>query len=444
MSKPNILFLADTTHQAGAVLDHIHAVTASSDFNWHVLNPLAVKTIEKFDFRLFDAIGVHFSVKLHGGYYLSALLKKRIRAYSGPKFIFLQDEYQKVNQTQAFLYRLGFDVLFTLVRPELFNQAYPDKRLKQLKKVSVLTGYVDDAMHSMEAPPIAQRALDVSYRSRRCDYRLGKLAQEKTVIASEFIKKTADTQLTLDISIEESERVYGEAWFDLLMRSKVVLGTESGASIWDVDERISKKINQFLRKHQNASFDTVFDTVLKPYEGNLVYSAISPRVFEAAAAKTAMLMFVGEYSGVCIPNVHYIALEKDFSNFSEVLEKIQDDAYLQAMADRAYADLIASGHYAQSKLSHIVSDELMALINHKAAASTEAVITTQYKHILEKHKFLNQWRCFYTELLFILSNFFRLLFLEPSGTWIAKLRLLTEGAKRYFAYLNPRMKKNGV
>jgi hypothetical protein len=34
-----------------------------------------------------------------------------------------------------------------------------------------------------------------------------------------------------------------------------------------------------------------------------------------------------------------------------------------------------------------------------------------------------------------------LLFLEPSGTWISKLTLLTKGAKRYFAYLNPRMKK---
>ena len=188
----------------------------------------------------------------------------------------------------------------------------------------------------------------------------------------------------------------------------------------------------------------MFDEVLKPYEGNLVYSAISPRVFEAAAAKTPMLMFVGDYSGVCTPDVHYIALEKDFSNFSDVLEKIQDDGYLQTMADRAYADLIASGHYAQSKLSNIISDELQLLMNYKVATSTKAMIVKQHKSILEKHKFLNQFRCFYTELGFVSSNFFRLLFLEPSGTWISKLTLLTKGAKRYFAYLNPRMKKNRI
>ena len=43
MSKPNVLFLADTTHQAGAVIDHIHAATASDAFHWHVLNPLYFK-----------------------------------------------------------------------------------------------------------------------------------------------------------------------------------------------------------------------------------------------------------------------------------------------------------------------------------------------------------------------------------------------------------------
>jgi len=339
VKKPNILFLADTTHQAGAVLDHIRAVTASHEFNWHIFNPLTMKTLDKLDLSLFDAIGIHFSIKLHGHYYLSRPLKQRIQAYTGPKFVFLQDEYQKVNETQALLYRLGFDVLFTLVQPDLFERAYPDHRLNKLKKVHILTGYVDEAMCTLKAPPIAERPIDVSYRARRCDYRLGKLGQEKVILASEFMKRVEHSRLTLDISTQESDRIYGQAWFDLLMRSKVVLGTESGASIWDADGEVSKKIQKFLRKNRGASFDTVFEALLKPYEGNLLYRAVSPRVFEAAAAKTAMVMFVGDYSGVCKPNVHYIALEKDFSNLSEVLQKIQDNDYLQAMVDRTHNDL---------------------------------------------------------------------------------------------------------
>ncbi len=439
--KPNILLLADTTHQAGAVRDHIHAVTASSDsFNWHVLNPLNFKTLDKLDLSLFDGIAVHFSIKLHGSYYLSSALKRKIKQYTGPKFVFLQDEYQKVNHTQVLLYALGFDVLFTLVQPELMRQAYPDKRLERLKKVYVLTGYVHPSMHEIKAPDIASRTLDISYRTRRCDYRLGQLAQEKTKIASEFIIRGAGMPLQFDISIEESDRVYGDAWFDLLMRSKVVLGTESGASIWDVDGKISKKVSQYLRKNRGASFDAVFEAVLKPYEGNLYYSAISPRVFEAAATKTAMVMFVGDYSGVCQRDVHYIGLEKDFSNIEAVLEKIQDNAYLQSIADRAYADLIASGDYAQSALSALVVKELNLFIKNKQPMASEAVIKAQCEIISGKHKRLNQVRCMGAEFKFVISNFFKLLFCEPSETWLSKVRLLGAGAKRYIAYLSPRMK----
>lgn len=438
---PNILFFADTTHQAGAVRDHIHAVTASDDFHWHVVNPLSLKTIDKLDLSLFDAIGIHFSIKMHGYYYLSGAIKRKIKAFKGFKFVFLQDEYQKVNHTQDLLAKLGCDVLFTLVRPECFQQAYPDKRLKNLKKVHVLTGYVDDALLSLDPPPISQRTIDVSYRSRRCDYRLGKLGQEKTILATEFPKYAKGHDLTLDISVEESDRVYGEAWFNLLKNSKVVLGTESGASIWDVDGRIGKKTRQFLRKHHHATFDTVFKEVLEPYEGNLHYSAISPRVFEAASAKAAMVMFVGDYSHVCKPDVHYIPLQKDFSNIGEVLEKIKDDTFLQSLADRAYEDLIASGSYAKERLSAATAKELTeAFKTQKLKASDPLQVKANIAKLSVRYKLLNQFRCFYTELAFVFFQFSRLLFLEPSETWVSKLGMLTEGAKRYLSYMNPRVK----
>jgi len=440
VNKPNILFLADTAHQAGAVVDHIRAVTASTEFSWHVLNPLAFKTIDKLDFTKFDAIGLHFSIKLHGSYYLSSLLKKKISVYQGIKFIFLQDEYQKVNQTQSLLYTLGFDILFTLVNPKLFDKAYPDPRLKQLKKIHILTGYVGEYLKSIVAPPVSERRIDVSYRSRRCEYRLGKLGQDKTILASEFVSQTRHTKLNIDISVDESDRVYGKAWFDLLMRSKVVLGTESGASIWDVDGVVTKKVKQFLRKNKGANFDCVFQKVLKPYDEKLMYSAISPRVFEAAATKTPMVMFPGHYNGICEPNVHYIVLEKDFSNLSDVLNKINDNDYLQAMADRTYVDLIESGKYSQKQLSKLVVDELLSKLE-KDGFSHYSELSHPIEKTLERYHLLNKLRCFCTEIKFIMFNFFRLLCTTPGEISLSRKKLLLEGAKQYFSYLNPRMKK---
>ena len=64
-----------------------------------------------------------------------------------------------------------------------------------------------------------------------------------------------------------------------------------------------------------------------------------------------MVLFPGEYAGILEPWKHYIPLAKDFSNFAEVAAKIKDDDYLQAVVDRNYNDLIASGKYSYQTLS---------------------------------------------------------------------------------------------
>jgi hypothetical protein len=55
-----------------------------------------------------------------------------------------------------------------------------------------------------------------------------------------------------------------------------------------------------------------------------------------------------------IANRHYIPLEKDFSNLDHVLERINDIPALQAMADQAYEDLIASGAYSYKAYAQFI------------------------------------------------------------------------------------------
>lgn len=440
MDKPNILFLANTTHHTSAVKNHIKAITTGNNINWHIINPLTCKTIDKFDFSLFDAIGLHYSIKPYDHYYLTSGLKIKIAAFQGTKFLFLQDEYQKVNQVQDFLYSLGFHVLFTLVNKAIIDQAYPDPRLTQLKKITVLTGYIHDDMRSIIAPPITSRTIDISYRGRKCEYWLGSLANEKQIIANEFINRTKGAGLAIDVSLEESKRLYGEQWLQLLMNSKAVLGTESGASIWDFDGSIQKKTNQYLRLHKNADFNAVYEQVLKPYDWNIPYTAVSPRVFEAAATKTAMVMFPGDYSGVCCPDVHYIVLEKNFSNLNDVVSKLKSQDYLQNLVDRTYADLIESGLYSQHVFSKLVGDELLGQIKDRKKGVTALEVSVKIGDKIKKYKHLNQFRCIYIEANFIAINFYRLLF-GPKHSFFEKIKILAAGFKRYIAYLLPRFKK---
>ena len=94
-----------------------------------------------------------------------------------------------------------------------------------------------------------------------------------------------------------------------------------------------------------ASFEEVQAKFLLPYENKIRLNQISPRCFEAAALRTAMVLFEGEYSGVLEPGRHYILLRKDFSNFAEVLDALRDDAGLQRLVDRTFEEIARNPKY---------------------------------------------------------------------------------------------------
>ena len=58
-----------------------------------------------------------------------------------------------------------------------------------------------------------------------------------------------------------------------------------------------------------------------------------------------MVLFEGRYSGILVPDRHFISLKKDFSNFEEVLHKLRDHKFLQAMADRTYEEIALNPKY---------------------------------------------------------------------------------------------------
>lgn len=440
MQITKILFLADTSHHTGAVKDHINAIIAANDdFEWYVENPLKNKVLDKVDLNYFDVIGVHYSIKPYNNYYLSAALRNKLAAYKGLKFQFLQDEYQRVNLVQNYLAELGFDILFTLVKPELYKAAYPDKRLQNLKMVTVLTGYVSPEMISYNPPLIAARQIDVSYRARRCDFWLGALSYEKQWIGDAFLHNTKYSDLVTDISMDERARIYGQDWIRFLQQSKVVLGTESGASVWDFDGTIERQVNAYLAKHRKAGFEEVYQSVLEPVDGKILYNAISPRVFEAAANKTAMLMFPGYYSGVLIPDRHYMVLEKDFSNIKDVVQKIRDPLFLQNMVDITYEEIIVSGVYDRKKLADCVEKTLCeALTSRKNNRTIEGNLASYLQDVRQRYHKRNTALLLMTELCFITKNFKELLF-DKRRSGLEKLAYLYQQGRRYTTYLASRV-----
>lgn len=443
----NGLLLADTGHPATAVADHVNAICLGKNIHWHIENPLAQKNLSKLDLNYFDVIGIHYSIKPYSSYYLDKALFSAINKYHGVKFLFAQDEYAHAQRIEHVMLELDIAILFTLVAPEDIARAYPDPRLSRIKKITVDTAYAPELPDVSIRKPIHQRTIDVFYRSREFPFHLGDLGRERLTIAKGVRARAKDYHLNVDISTHENDRIYGQEWITKLSNARAVLGTESGSSIWDHDGRIAQAVHKKLRKNRNISYQALHDEVLKPYEGNLIYSTISPRVFEAALLGTPMILFPGRYSGILKAEQHYIPLEKDFSNFDDIINKLKDDDYLQNLADRCYADLIASERYSAEVLAQLVETHLLEEMNRSALKLTAknlelqpiAGVIQHIAQIKQQYKSTNTLKYILAEVKFILANFLKLL-TNRNHTEKSRWQALYFGARRYCVYLFARIR----
>src|SRR5262249_13653120 len=130
----------------------------------------------------------------------------------------------------------------------------------------------------------------------------------------------AERGVAANISVNEEDRIYGPKWFEFLGDCRAVLGTESGSNVFDFDGTLKTAIDSYLSDHPDADFETIHALFLSGRDGEIKMNQVSPRIFEAAAANTAMILFEGDYSGVVKPWTHFIPLKKDFSNIDEVLK----------------------------------------------------------------------------------------------------------------------------
>ena len=58
-----------------------------------------------------------------------------------------------------------------------------------------------------------------------------------------------------------------------------------------------------------------------------------------------MIHLEGNYSEIVQPDVHYIKVDKDYSNLDEVVERMRDKSFCLEMRKRAYDEFIACGKY---------------------------------------------------------------------------------------------------
>jgi hypothetical protein len=118
-----------------------------------------------------------------------------------------------------------------------------------------------------------------------------------------------------------------------------MLGVESGASVFDFTGDIQRAADAHAAREPKVSFEKLRDLYFSDHEGKIILNQISPRCFEAAALKTLMILYEGEYSGRMTAGRHYVALKKDHSNHSEVVAVLKDPRRAEAIIDAAYREV---------------------------------------------------------------------------------------------------------
>ena len=156
--------------------------------------------------------------------------------------------------------------------------------------------------------------------------------------------------------------------------ARTVLGSESGSNVFDFDGSIERRYQELKAKGEVNYESLLTNTDIR--EDEIEMGQVSPRVFEAAAQWTAMILLKGRYSGVVRPGEHYIELERNFGNIDEVLCRVQDLDAMEAMVTRAHDHLIKSGAF--SYRGFVQKVESAIVWKHRKLRGASAVRAAPY------------------------------------------------------------------
>ena len=310
----------------------------------HIPNaPLALKP--SVDLDAFSAILIHNTAayNVDNLYSLDMFTARKLRDYRGVKVLMKQDENYRFQELAQYIGKTKFDLILTCLPGEELTKIYPPAIAGAPRFEYMLAGYVTPGLRALD-PRKNERPVDIGYRGSIQSLDFGRLAFEKRKIGDDVARLLSGRGLRLDISSRWEDRFGGEAWFEFLGSCKATLGSESGASVFDLDGKLKRRCKEAERKlgpfREGHDYAESYLAAFTDLEDNVNYRGLSPLHFEAIAAGTVQILYPGNYSGILIPERHYLPLARDYSNLDAVVDSICDDSKRRQMAETAYEEII--------------------------------------------------------------------------------------------------------
>tara|TARA_B100000035_G_scaffold283322_1_gene265419 strand:+ start:121 stop:1353 length:1233 start_codon:yes stop_codon:yes gene_type:complete len=361
MTTNLLLYHQSPANSESTIKEHLKSFNKFSKGNFLELNTF-YRPSSKFFRQKFDVIIFHYSIFGSYPFHLREEIVEFASKQDAVKIYFFQDEHQHHDKRIEIIQDIGYSQIYTLADQE-FHELLFKSKLKGVDVYQTLTGFVGDySIYKSYIKEFSDRTIDIFYRARNLPIYMGRGSQEKHEIGEYFLRREELSNLNLNISTDESDRVYGKEWFKHLGNSRFTLGTEAGVSIFDFTGKIYKPFIDEISKGVMTEGEA-YSTHLEKHEGNIHYRTISPRIFEASSMKVCPIMFPGKYNNILIPNKNYICLEKDFSNLGEVISCMEDKKLVKEIIQNNFDLFFKSDEYTLKNFIKIFDDNLQTIFS---------------------------------------------------------------------------------
>jgi hypothetical protein len=289
-----------------------------------------------------------------------------VRDLRCPKAIVPHDEQTRSDRLCWLAREYGVTHVFTPASPLAWPMIYEGLDFDAVSFMTVLTGYVDEetvTQTAERARPQHERSIDIGYRAWASWPFFGRHGLLKVELGDRVAERAPDMGLVVDISRYAKDALLGDSWFDFLLKCKYTLGVEGGSSVFDRDGSIMASTHEYLRRHPGASFEEVEAACFPGQDGLFDYRLLGPRHFEAVLTKTCQVLVEGEYGGALKAGLHYVPVKRDLSDIDEVLAVVKADTERDAMVERAYQDIIASGKWTYEAFANQVLDTTLEAVD---------------------------------------------------------------------------------
>ncbi|PKO28436.1 MAG: hypothetical protein CVU32_01110 [Betaproteobacteria bacterium HGW-Betaproteobacteria-5] len=315
-----------------------------------------------------------------------------VRDSSAVKIAFPQDEYDCNELLDEWMCDWRVDVVFSVISSG-WDVLYP--RYHKLGDIRLgYTGYIDETLLDRPIKPFARRPIDIGYRAKKLPPYFGRIGETKWTVGRDVALQAHRAGLKVDIELGDAGTLLGDAWLDFIGNSKFTLGANSGSSLLDPKGDIQRSVRSYLADYPEASFDEVEAACFPAMEGRYSFTAISPRVLEAALLNSAQILVDGEYSGIVKAGEHFIPIRPDASNFSEVLAAMSDVQAMERMTARCREAILSVEALRYSNKARMILDLVGDLASRKKSGADpekiEKVISRYIEEMQPRYK--AHWR----------------------------------------------------